>query len=172
MENNQIIDARYSLKLKTNNDSNNEITFILKNPSHANTQISDATVNKVIDVAYSKGASVINIFNVLPFYLTNANDLPGFVRDLKEQNNDIYKNALLKNISAIEDHLKNISDDTVVCCWGSGLVDIENLNAIEGLVKSSREIVYRVKIKDNFPPHPQRISVDPKNPFEPLNTDW
>ncbi|MFP3513880.1 DUF1643 domain-containing protein, partial [Peribacillus sp. SIMBA_075] len=76
------INVRTSLVIKTDKDTNKVITYILKNPSKANEHESDLTINKIIAAAYKQDASKIFIFNVLPFYLTDSNQLISYVKKL------------------------------------------------------------------------------------------
>ncbi|WP_024428292.1 DUF1643 domain-containing protein [Bacillus safensis] len=163
------INVRTSLVIKTDKNSNKIVTYILKNPSKANEYESDLTINKVIKAAYKQGASKIFIFNVLPFYLTDSNQLIAFVKKLKRNESSDYDNAVSKNLDVIKNYLATSTEDEFVCAWGSNPTDKGNLKNIISAIKQHRVQVKKIKLEDNFPVHPQGKPIDMKNPFEPLN---
>ncbi|WP_255233845.1 DUF1643 domain-containing protein [Bacillus altitudinis] len=163
------INVRTSLVIKTDKNSNKIVTYILKNPSKANEYESDLTINKVIKAAYKQGASKIFIFNVLPFYLTDSNQLIAFVNKLKKNESSDYDNAVSKNLDVIKNYLAASTEDEFVCAWGSNPTDKGNLKNIISAIKQHRVQVKKIKLEDDFPVHPQGKPIDMKNPFEPLN---
>ncbi|WP_144498153.1 DUF1643 domain-containing protein [Bacillus pumilus] len=165
----QTINVRTSLVIKTDKNSNKTVTYILKNPSKANEYESDLTINKVIKAAYKQGASKIFIFNVLPFYLTDSNQLIAFVKKLKKNESSDYDNAVSKNLEVIKNYLVTRSEDEFVCAWGSNTTDEENLNNIIREIIQYRTQVKRIKLIDNYPIHPQGKPIDMDNPFEDLD---
>lgn len=165
----QTINVRTSLVIKTDKNSNKTVTYILKNPSKANEYESDLTINKVIKAAYKQGASKIFIFNVLPFYLTDSNQLIAFVKKLKKNESSDYDNAVSKNLDVIKNYLAASTEDEFVCAWGSNPTDKDNLKNIISAIKQHRVQVKKIKLEDDFPVHPQGKPIDMKNPFEPLN---
>lgn len=165
----ETVNVRTSLLITTDNETNKTVTYVLKNPSKANEHESDLTINKAIKAAYKQGASKIFIFNVLPFYLTDSNQLIAFVKKLKKNESSDYNNAVSKNLEVIKNYLATRSEDEFVCAWGSNPTDKGNLKNIISAIKQHRVQVKKIKLEDDFPVHPQGKPIDMKNPFEPLN---
>ncbi|MGM0968592.1 MAG: DUF1643 domain-containing protein [Bacillota bacterium] len=163
------INIRTSLVIKTTNNTNKVITYVLKNPSKADEFQSDLTINKVIAAAYNKGAEEIVIFNVLPFYLTDSNQLITYLNELMENDKKDYDDAVLKNLDVIRNYLATRSEDEFVCAWGSNTTDEGNLNNIISAIKQYRVQVKKIKLVDDFPVHPQGKPIDMDDPFEPLD---
>ncbi|WP_342498195.1 DUF1643 domain-containing protein [Bacillus sp. FSL M8-0350] len=168
-QNRKTINIRTSLVIKTTNNTNKVITYVLKNPSKADKFQSDLTINKVIAAAYNKGAEEILIFNVLPFYLTDSNQLITYLNELMENDKKDYDDAVLKNYTVIEKYLTTKSEDVFICGWGSNTTDAKNLENIEQLIKKHRVKVNKFKQIDDFPIHPQGKPIDKNDPFEPLD---
>lgn len=165
----ETVNVRTSLLITTDNETNKTVTYVLKNPSIANEHESDLTINKVIKAAYKQGASKIYIFNALPFYLTDSNQLISFVKKLKKNESRDYFNAVSKNLEVIKNYLDTRSEDEFVCAWGSNTTDEENLNNIIREIIQYRSQVKRIKLIDNYPIHPQGKPIDMDNPFEDLD---
>ncbi|MFP3417960.1 DUF1643 domain-containing protein [Bacillus sp. SIMBA_154] len=163
------INVRTSLVIKTDKDTNKVITYILKNPSKANEHESDLTINKIIAAAYKQDASKIFIFNVLPFYLTDSNQLISYVKKLMKNDKSEYDTVVFKNLDVIKNYLATRSEDEFVCAWGSNTTDEGNLNNIISAIKQYRVQVKKIKLVDDFPVHPQGKPIDMDDPFEPLD---
>lgn len=71
-----------------------EMHFILMNPSKANEQDSDNTLEKCAGVAFNSlphlEIGVISIVNVYPFYESSASNLKNVLQDVKSKSKEFY----------------------------------------------------------------------------------
>jgi hypothetical protein len=149
---------RYWLKLVIDEQKEESIVVILKNPSKAKNEISDKTVNTVCKYIYLnqenyfdlKNIANIIILNLIPDYLTNSKQL----KDLPEGIIDAH------NLKTIDGFCRRY--DKVIIAWGNhprGLSkEYKNLKSVVQriLEKHKNEIYYvdRMSVKGN-PKHGQ-----------------
>ncbi len=109
------VDVRYSLTIPFSNRRDGlSIGIILMNPSEANANTSDSTVNKLIDFFYdyqvdSHPIKDITICNVLPMYSSNTKSAITKIKDLHAANvldmvqklNEVKLTAIMKSKSLI-----------------------------------------------------------------------
>ncbi len=115
------IEGRYLLKIKLNNDFTNILTIAMMNPSKANENCSDDTINKMISFVFEKNLNspvsnigYINIINIFPAYEPNSGDV-------KEKLDEIIKYGKLeymqeRNKIAFDTALSE--SNYVVLAWG------------------------------------------------------
>lgn len=114
------IDLRYRLSIPMKNRKNGiNISVILMNPAEANTNISDKTVNKLIDFFYSFSnddtqVKNIDICNVIPIYAIRSIDTAAKLKILHKAK--ILKSIEKNNINKINDVIKK--SDKIVLAWG------------------------------------------------------
>lgn len=131
---------RNYLKINLNKDVNKKLAIILMNPSKATDKESDQTVSEVLEFAKKEYKEVI-IFNVLPFYGTDSDDLsPLFKEDSKKE---IVEVLLKSNINKIGEKLSEDTDKNTEIFLATGCpkdgevkkVFLIQLQKIYGLLK-------------------------------------
>jgi hypothetical protein len=103
---------RYLLRIPLKNYGNRKVVVIMKNPSKANAQFSDLTVDRVLTFCNSEGYSEVNILNMYSFYSTVSGKIAELIRSGKIEtaigkDND----NVLKSILSEVEH--------VIVAWGS-----------------------------------------------------
>lgn len=88
--------------------NNKEVVFILQNPSEADHNKSDRTINKVLDFCHHENRNKVTIFNLSPIYGTKSNTISTAKLAKYSKHNMI---ALIWYICAMK-----ISD--IVLAWG------------------------------------------------------
>ncbi|MCY8882369.1 DUF1643 domain-containing protein [Bacillus spizizenii] len=116
------VNLRYSLSIPFKNRMEMEgitVTVILMNPSEADSNISDRTVNKLIDFFYCYTHEKIQVKklyvgNVIPIYAPNPADISAKLKSIHGANllNHVQKNNINTVSSMIND------SDIVVLAWG------------------------------------------------------
>ncbi|PEE97789.1 hypothetical protein CON21_26290 [Bacillus thuringiensis] len=99
------IQARYLLSIDLKNDSNNTATFVMMNPSRADYNSSDITVNKVVKFTVIQGKGkieIINIVNLFPFYETDSSILQTTINQVKTKPIVKFKQIMLSNTRIIK----------------------------------------------------------------------
>lgn len=139
--------ARYNLSL---NDKS--IVFILYNPSYANPDENDDTIQNCIKLAEDSGYGIVEIINLFSLRATNPKDLK---ESLKETNT--------VNKEFIISYLRQISNDEnkdVVLAWGLGKEKdsyCKNLiEEIETVLKNKQTFIIGVnqEVANEFNHHP------------------
>ncbi|MEV9652537.1 DUF1643 domain-containing protein [Bacillus aerius] len=174
--NDKKVKIRYKLvvhyKEKTNNDVSEEIIVLLKNPSKANKNYSDRTINKVIKIFDTEKSKVskITFLNVYPFYITDSRQLSSFDENFIKNHKNKYDDFLKENLKVIEDTLFNSGESkTLVCAYGKGVGNKKNLENVEGLLKKYPSDKLRsFKTDERVPLHPQRLPINPQSPCQPF----
>lgn len=168
------IQVRTLLSINLKNDSNKVATFIMMNPSLANHNISDKTVNKVIKFAFIKGKGkigIVNMVNLFPFYETNSSNLQTIINRVKNNVTLNFDGIISNNNNII---FKNIKlSKWVILAWGNPSVNIDSLihdkqcSSILNYISSVRSTIsyviktqyYNILTKDGYPRHPSRPSL-------------
>lgn len=91
---------RYLLTVSLRNKGNKRVLVIMKNPSRANKEVSDLTVNRVLKFCYREGYSEVNIMNLYSYYSPNPNKIAELYTNgqvniaIGKENDTIMKNLL------------------------------------------------------------------------------
>lgn len=142
--------CRYLLSFTLQDCNNKSALVIMQNPSKATKNISDQTINTVLEVLHKFGYKNVYITNLVPYYATDSNDISELVKDKIEVHQ--------KNDNIIKEKIKSV--DKIFVAWGgrNGFKkDFYNLrlSAIKKLLIN--KTVYCYKVNDNGTPiHPSR----------------
>lgn len=131
-------------------DENKIALVIMKNPSKANEDESDQTVNRVLEVMYKSGYGKCYIMNLIPYYATDS----ARVADIAENDEEVYElnDKLLKE--------KIESATRIFVAWG-GKSSFNNdfynkrVEKIKSLLKGKEVYCYK-KNNNGTPIHPAR----------------
>ena len=141
---------RYMLSRTWDNDKF-KVAFIGLNPSRANEDHNDQTIQKVMRFAHKSGAGGFYMLNLFPF-------ITPYPDDLVVMDNDTVFN---ENIRHLIDYAKNKSEKTVFC-WGAFNV----LGRDEMIKDMFPDALCLGKNKDGSPAHPLYLPKDtPLIPF-------
>lgn len=129
------------------------LIFLGLNPSTANKEDSDATINKIEEYANINGFDSIVIINLYPFRSTNPNDLP------KQKDASIYN----KNLSEIENIINKVNAQVILIACGTNIKQREYLLSsfleIHNYIKSKQIKWISIGLtKEGYPRHPSRGS--------------
>lgn len=93
---------RIEYKLNFNTDPDTPLVVIMMNPSMANKDMSDITVNKILMYANCNKYSKVIILNSLPMYESASENLNNFKIDIEllEKNKNKIKSCLEANVSS------------------------------------------------------------------------
>ncbi|SDO16227.1 DUF1643 domain-containing protein [Alkalicoccus daliensis] len=114
------VDVRYSLTIPfLNRIEGHSVGIVLMNPSRANLEKSDGTVNKLIDFFYDfqldeSYVKDITICNILPVYASNTTSVLAKIRDL-------HKESMLEKVQKLNENKLAITMKEkrfVVLAWG------------------------------------------------------
>lgn len=106
------ISVRYKLEIPLNNwENENELLVIMMNPSKANKEESDRTVNKVVQYASQNRYRKLIIMNSLPFYETKSEKLNAVIRQIVDGEAE---RALEHNFSEIQEAISNLTRDILL----------------------------------------------------------
>lgn len=147
---------RYYLKIifnKSDNVKDNvKMVIIMMNPSNATDEESDQTVSEVLEFAKPKYKEVI-IFNVLPFYGTNSDNLAPLFKEGSEKEN--LEQLLKNNIKIINKKLSKEKDTEIFLATGCPKdgevkkVFLRQLQKIYGLLKKNNSGVRAFSITED-----------------------
>lgn len=168
------IQARYMLSVDLNNKSNKVATFIMMNPSKADFNNSDLTVNKVIKFSFIKGKGsigIINIVNLFPFYETHSGSLQAVIKQVKNMPNLIFKDIMTLNNEMIKQALQ--SSNYIVLAWGNPSDNIDKrlhfdqckyINSYIRTLNNKKIYVIKTQFEkiltnEGYPRHPSRPSL-------------
>lgn len=133
--NNPILEKRELLKITLNHPGEKTVNVIMMNPSEADTQNSDKTVNRVINFFYKQPIIVenelgnnygqiisdikyINITNLFSLYNSQSNKLRDSINEITSQlSYSALKEIINSNINQIKNTLNNT--DYIVLAWGN-----------------------------------------------------
>ncbi|MEH7552897.1 DUF1643 domain-containing protein [Bacillus altitudinis] len=145
-------------------------TFLLMNPSDADLEFSDSTVNKVIKDSYNDNVDQVDIVNALPFYETDSTKIENLLNKLGKSEilnllNENYK-TIVKSIETTVE-----SGGKIICGWGNipSNLSVRNENIYSNNLKRIKEILIKYPNmtycygtnNDGSPTHP--LYVDYKN---------
>lgn len=145
---------RYVLTTQIDNKEDKSALVILKNPSMANKEESDYTVNKVLKFCYENKYKKVHIMNLFPYYSTDPKGVKKFIED-----KTIYNISMEKNINKLKEYI-SYSDDIIVA-WGTNTIGCKNeynkaIKSVEDKIKD-KNVYYVGSINDDgYPLHAQR----------------
>ncbi|BDH62869.1 hypothetical protein MTP04_29990 [Lysinibacillus sp. PLM2] len=126
-ETNIDIKSRYVLKLELDNDSSKKMAVIMQNPSGADEEYSDRTVNNILKLAYVNKIKYVYILNLYSYYGTDINKIVNLIIENDEENiNDRWINRIIQHVEA------------VVVAWGT----IEGNKSLQNLYDKRIEKVF------------------------------
>lgn len=150
---------RYLLEINLINNKDKPILVIMKNPSLADQNISDRTINNVLKFCYSKQYSKVYIMNLYSYYSTDPDVIANLIKNNQEEfaigiNND----AILQKVS-------NRVNDVIVAWGGNTFAHTARYkNRIEQVTRIiERKNLYYVEELNGhrwYPKHPQVWSVN------------
>lgn len=109
---------RYLLTVPLKNNNGKKILVIMKNPSKANKDISDRTINNVIKFCFKKGYDEVSIMNLFSYYSTDPKGITKLIDEGK------YAQAVGKqNNHILLSTIKNV--DRVIVAWGGNSINRE-----------------------------------------------
>jgi hypothetical protein len=188
LENSEIYKREYlDIILKTN--GNNRLLVIMMNPSIADDEISDKTINGITkyfmngycsanndnnDIVNIKYISVVNLFSIC---CKNSKELNSYFDQISEieNGNEILKEIISNNRKVIEN--KIIESNYVVLGWGDSPDNFyetsyyrEVLNTLDLLRKFNKTDTYVFHIKNNRQSSENKLT-NRNNPVHPSNGD-
>lgn len=158
----EIINARYVLVADLNQNNTSSCAIIMKNPSKANKEISDKTVNNVLEVAYNHGFSKVYILNLYSYYSPKVKD----IKDLILANTSEHLN---RNNKVIADTMIHVNE--VIVAWGTIQGSAELMKNYNNRIKTIYNFIKNKKIlvldedftHSRFPKHPQTLALNSSN---------
>ena len=144
-------ECRFLIEADLKNGSTNKIALvIMKNPSKANHQESDQTINRVLEVMYESGYGKCYVVNLIPYYGTNSRTIA--------QKADSDEGILRRNDNYIKSKIEVAS--RIFVAWGgnSGFDAIfydERIKEIKNMLINKKVYCYK-KNKNGTPIHPSR----------------
>ncbi|WP_242730294.1 DUF1643 domain-containing protein [Bacillus altitudinis] len=137
------------------------------NPSGANLELSDDTVNKVIKDSFNDNVGQVDIVNVLPFYETDSTKIENLLNKLEKSE---ILNLLNENYKTIDKSIETTveSGGKIICGWGNIPSNLSerneniynnNLKRIKKTLKNypNKTFCYEIN-KDGSPRHPLYIA--------------
>ncbi|MGQ7873483.1 DUF1643 domain-containing protein [Bacillus sp. 1A] len=151
--------SRNILTAQLKNKFNKNFLFILMNPSKADEEDSDNTINKCAKIAYHNLMDLkigeFTIVNAYPFYESDSSKLDNISSNIKEKYCDLYYKELMKNLSYIKQAIQ-LSDYVLL---GTGAIpnEISNkseyqfvLDTIHSYVETFKGTVYLGTSKEKY----------------------
>ncbi|MBU3102238.1 MULTISPECIES: DUF1643 domain-containing protein [Clostridium] len=115
---NNNIKVRNLISVKISNNNNKKVLCVMMNPSKANSEQSDITVNKILNllnsVKYNVG--IIEIVNLYPVYKTKSGELFNTLQQLRKHGIEVYDKKIKENDQLIKSKIE--STDVIIFAWG------------------------------------------------------
>ena len=151
-----------------NGERENEFMAVCMNPSKANLEHSDDTVNKLIKNAYKQKYASIAILNTYSIYETDSKKLPSN----KNLNSDPdKKKEFERNIEFVVDEILNLKG-TLLLAFGKATrkymyeAQLRVIDAAKQAISKNQIIVKKIKGHEYYH-HPERCNFD----FDQINED-
>lgn len=164
---------RFLLEVKYKNN-NNQVLCIMMNPSIANSNESDDTINKILILLNEKTLyGTLKVVNIYPVYKSQSNKLASTLKEIKsklgEQEID---NIMKENLSIIYE--QTVKVDNIILAWGDtpeGMDEkeyISRCSQITGLLSyfiNKRLFVFKTETWEKIltqkgqPRHPSRNNI-------------
>ena len=127
------VDSRKLLTINLRNSYKNVVTYVMLNPSQADDNISDHTVNRIIKHSFihsnledsSIRVSKINVVNLFPFYETKSENLQKGIDLVRALDQTLYEDEMEQNFKQIKYALDN--SQFVVLAWGEVPKELDKL---------------------------------------------
>lgn len=153
---NQEGEYRYSLFIPYKNPVNKKnVLVIMRNPSKANKDISDKTINNVLGFCHNKYDGVY-MTNLYPYYETNSTKVKDFIESVS------YEEQMEKNAQILDTLLESV--DEVIAAWGTNNTGSKYDKGYEDVIGQILETLNK-KNKDVY----AMRFVASKNPWHPRN---
>ncbi|ANP80428.1 hypothetical protein BAQ53_06020 [Bacillus sp. B25(2016b)] len=191
---NLFIEKRELLKVELNKQGDKIVSVIMMNPSKADSNHSDSTVNKIIKKFYeasfqevANDVKYVNILNLLPIYNPNNKELLNNMNTIiLEFSSNYFLNILESNIMTIRKEIEN--SHYIVLAWGMPenfplplyfeqaakvlkTLEHSNDNVYVFKMKSLKGEIYNLTKQFLNPPHPSKgdildlVAVDVESPY-------
>ena len=110
---------RYLLNIETEKSDGGSALCIMMNPSKADENESDASVNKVIEF-FKKECRTIKICNLIPIYLTKSSEMNKLFDKFQEEKcSETFDKIMKRNFVTISKEVNELDEDAfVVLAWG------------------------------------------------------
>jgi hypothetical protein len=110
---------RYLLDIETEKSDGGSALCIMMNPSKADENESDSSVNKVIEF-FKKEYRTIKICNLIPIYLTKSSEMNQLFDEFQEEKcRDTFCEIIKHNFTTISREINELDKDArVVLAWG------------------------------------------------------
>jgi len=141
---------RYYLQRNFKKNAKNLLVFIMLNPSTANEQYNDPTVERCQNHALNKNYDGMIILNIFAYRTTNPKQLLQTKNPIGEKNNQTIINTIKKH-------------QNIICAWGNHGKILNRSNEIKKILKKHRKKTQAFEItKQNEPKHPLYIPYNKK----------
>lgn len=112
---------RYLLEIEIEKNNGGSAICVMMNPSRADMNETDDSVNGVIDFFSHKNYKTIKILNLIPFYVTDSSELRQLFDDFhKEEDKDKFIEVMDNNFATISRVMNEFENDVcVVLAWGN-----------------------------------------------------
>ena len=152
---------RYILKrdlrsLFFKDEEENEVTWVMFNPSTADETEDDPTIRRIKDFSAREKFNIVNVINILPKRATN----PGDLYKLTEE-------EIFGSEEELNESISNIKLNKIVCAWGAlgenkeiNSMFKEGLRRLNNIIKKNDHVpmFYCLKkTKEGHPSHPLYI---------------
>ena len=110
---------RYLLDIETEKSDGGSALCVMMNPSKADENESDASVNKVIEF-FKEDYRMIKICNLIPFFLTKSSEMNQLFDKFQEQKcGETFDKIMKRNFVTISKEVNKLDEDAcVVLAWG------------------------------------------------------
>lgn len=161
---------RFLLEVKYK-ESNNQVLCIMMNPSIANSNESDDTINKILKLLNEKMLfGTLKVVNIYPVYKSQSDMLATTLEEIKYKlGEDEFNNIMKENLSIIYEQIVKV--DNIILAWGDppeGMNEKEYLNRCSQITEflsyliSKRLFVFKTETWEKIltqkgqPRHPSR----------------
>ena len=166
--------SRKILKIDLKNQYTDTMTFIMMNPSDADFNQSDRTINRVIKITFEQSQfkiGYINIVNLFPFYETYSENLYKAVKQTKSISRLLYINEMYNNFLKIKSTIQESKYITLAYSnpplnFEKQVFDIQAKRVNNHIINFKNKYIMKDKRyqeplnKKGYPRHPSRISYD------------
>ena len=140
---NTTISSRRVLNAELDNLFEKKILFILMNPSKADNNISDKTINKCAHISYHDLKKLkigyFSVVNVYPFYEAYSSKLQSTLVAVQSASKSFYYKEIIKNLEVIS--LEIVKADYIFLCTGGIPKEIIDINEYQFLINTIHSYV-------------------------------
>ncbi|WP_075035065.1 DUF1643 domain-containing protein [Halobacillus dabanensis] len=150
---NAVLDAskqyRYLLECVWDAD-NKVVTFVMLNPSHADTNICDRTINRCVNYSKSWGYGKMNVVNLFALRSKDPKYLKVHPNPIGDENDRYILDAVNES-------------DLLLLAWGGKHSSIKNRNKeVQSILSPYEPYCLKKTVKGNHPRHPLYLKKDLK----------